>query len=116
MASIITLANTAAIVANTSVNSYTFVNCTTNQFRITSNLAVTADTAFVAVFLGSQPVNMDHPTLNGTTGVGVPVVGGESIILQGNFGTSNLPANVTIGAICSTGAAGIYITPVYSQS
>jgi len=106
--------NTTALTVGTTVSSYVFQNSITDTFRITSNLGVTNDTIFVAVFAGNVPINMDHPTQNGTTGIGTPVVAGESLYISGGFGLPN-PGNVTVAAICSSGTAAVYITPVFTS-
>ena len=114
MSSFAVQANTAALSVGTTVSSYVFQNSITDTFRITTNLAITTDTVFVAVFAGNVPINMDHPTQNGATGIGTPVVAGESLYISGGFGLPT-PGNVTVAAICSTGTAAVYITPVFTN-
>ena len=108
-------ANTVGVTVGTTASTVVFQNSITNTFRITTNVAATTDTVFVGVFAGNTAPGFHHPLPDGTTsGAGIPITNAESLFLSGGFGLPT-PGNVTVAAICSTGTALVYITPVFTN-
>lgn len=96
------LGGTTANVANVATR--------TNTFHVV-NLSPTAN-VYVGIFpTYAQAIAMDHPSI-GTDGGGIPLTGGESMLLGGNFGTTSSTDTVYVAAITAVNGAAVLATPV----